>query len=1304
MFSKKSFVSLLVLVSLALPSFAYENLNWKSRAMTAGKASLTSDSYRVVRELGAPNFSPELRFPLQLVYDSSANKNGLFGAVWQIPQLESRVFPKGKGAEWITPWGEKVRFYEKDPKNKDVLDIFKEEMRGKGCFAPFQDWDAKGKKGDWTITGKKDKKGWSFTYRDSRLKRISSPAGRGIEFAWQGDKLRKVMQNGTAFVELNYDRAGKVTEIVVNSVKHSLEYTKLPYVILPSMAADKAKNFDRFVLTSVRRGTLNPVKYSYDSYGYLNKIEQEKFKDELKIAHETPSERLEFLNKCAELRKLKKSISRLTENRSNITGRIISDSFFKYSYNQKIVSIRNLDHKKATYDYDTKKGILTVTNFAGLTTKTYFFKRYDVAYNGKIRQVRDAQDRVVVNYRYDKKLGKPIRVRDMADNEIYYQYDRNGNMVKVSRSPGFDGNDRQNLMRIGYNGSGDAVRFDRLNAEGKAVMNTRVSYNGNHEITAVSNGETSTSISYNKFGLQSQVTDTFLNSTGYRYDKYNRLASVTISNGIKTQYQYNADGLVSQISRTCPLDKVKDAVKVGKQPPKGSLGGEYLISSIAISYNADGQPTGIADNQGRVKTYDRDEMGRIIKEQFPNQTANAYEYTVVGQVSKVLDSRNNPIEFKWNKFGKVEQKKTAAGQFTDYVYNDYGQLDSIVSRFKKKDSVDREIKYTYNDLDRLTAVDYGNGQTKTFVYDSWGKLVKAVSSDGDTRRAVMNKYDEFDRVVKSIETVLVKDKAQSAVKRTYAYSPYGKRTRLTVSTYGLTGGKMTKQDVLKTKWEYNKFGQLAKIEKDKDVVEYLYDKYGRVLKRSANAMETYYTYTPLGQLETKSLGAPFDKSPIASLKYVYATDGSIYAREVNGVKQSYKYDQLGQLLAVVNAAGEKVEQYTYDPAGNILKKNVDGKITTYTYDKANQLVSSTSTFNSQLSTVNYQYDAAGRLIKEGAKTYAYGWQDKVMSITQNGKVSNSYSYSMDGQIASASELNNNALRRTEFVWDGLALIKRGTTEYVYEPAVTGGNPILANGKAMFNDMLGNTLGVIGEKGQLSGTQGTSFGNDAKSGFFTGKPYIEGLGYAFLFRNYRADLGKWQTADPLGYPDGFNNFAYCNNGVTDSIDWMGGAVRVCQRPMGGGFYHTWIEARPDNASDFSGNSNLSGTGSNYGTSISGFGRAGGSSGSAEEGGGADTLYCDIGYDHSSYASAWNSGVTVLTPSGMTDTEFINTLLTTANNFPNDAYTYDAAVLAGYNCNSTTASVLTNSGVNNAATIINSLPGSQYGSDTPLPIPE
>ena len=68
---------------------------------------------------------------------------------------------------------------------------------------------------------------------------------------------------------------------------------------------------------------------------------------------------------------------------------------------------------------------------------------------------------------------------------------------------------------------------------------------------------------------------------------------------------------------------------------------------------------------------------------------------------------------------------------------------------------------------------------------------------------------------------------------------------------------------------------------------------------------------------------------------------------------------------------------------------------------------------------------------------------------------------------------------------------------------------------------------------------TAFGEtDNKNAFFTGKPMIDELGYSFLFRDYNPNQGKWTTADSLGYPDGWNNLAYCNNGVTTVIDFNG----------------------------------------------------------------------------------------------------------------------------------------------------------------------
>ena len=203
---------------------------------------------------------------------------------------------------------------------------------------------------------------------------------------------------------------------------------------------------------------------------------------------------------------------------------------------------------------------------------------------------------------------------------------------------------------------------------------------------------------------------------------------------------------------------------------------------------------------------------------------------------------------------------------------------------------------------------------------------------------------------------------------------------------------------------------------------------------------------------------------------------------------------------------------------------------TNSYDKANQLVSSTTDGK----VTHYAYDAAGRLIKEGDKSYSYGWLDKVLSVTENGKPIASFNYHNDGQIAQA--INNG--KSEDFLWDGLALIHRGETSFINEPYVTGGNPILSSKDGvMFNDMLGSTLNIGGKAVNM-----TAFGESTDpNAMYTGKPYIGELGYAFLFRNYRSDYGKWQTTDPLGYPDGWNNLAYCNNGVTTVFDYCGGVT-------------------------------------------------------------------------------------------------------------------------------------------------------------------
>ena len=116
--------------------------------------------------------------------------------------------------------------------------------------------------------------------------------------------------------------------------------------------------------------------------------------------------------------------------------------------------------------------------------------------------------------------------------------------------------------------------------------------------------------------------------------------------------------------------------------------------------------------------------------------------------------------------------------------------------------------------------------------------------------------------------------------------------------------------------------------------------------------------------------------------------------------------------------------------------------------------------------------------------------------------------------------------------------------------------------SIINDALGTTVGSWEGRASSRPESGlkysaaalTAFGEDltatsaggssrspfpvARSPFFTGKPYVEGLGHAFLMRNYRAGLAKWQTADPMGYPDGWNQLKYGVNSPSAGIDLFG----------------------------------------------------------------------------------------------------------------------------------------------------------------------
>ena len=117
---------------------------------------------------------------------------------------------------------------------------------------------------------------------------------------------------------------------------------------------------------------------------------------------------------------------------------------------------------------------------------------------------------------------------------------------------------------------------------------------------------------------------------------------------------------------------------------------------------------------------------------------------------------------------------------------------------------------------------------------------------------------------------------------------------------------------------------------------------------------------------------------------------------------------------------------------------------------------------------------------------------------KGGRKLSSFTYHINGQLAEAVTPE----KKETFQWDGLALIQRNSTSYVNEPAVTGGNPILADDKVLFNDMLGTTLGVKdGDKVMQNNL--TAFGESLSASlmqdsFFTGNKLLNHSSTTILF--------------------------------------------------------------------------------------------------------------------------------------------------------------------------------------------------------------
>ncbi|WP_205737116.1 RHS repeat-associated core domain-containing protein, partial [Klebsiella pneumoniae] len=393
--------------------------------------------------------------------------------------------------------------------------------------------------------------------------------------------------------------------------------------------------------------------------------------------------------------------------------------------------------------------------------------------------------------------------------------------------------------------------------------------------------------------------------------------------------------------------------------------------------------------------------------------------------------------------------------------------------------------------------------------------------------------------------------------RRYGYTPEGWLAYETWETHGQS---------LTTQYQYDGAGLITKITYPSGrEVSYTRDLAGDVIEvattqaGTTTSLASQIERAPFGPVtsmvrwngisESRSLDLNYrvtgiDATRVHSLVYRYTPDSLISAIDDNlssSVNQSLGYDAVGRITSAEGLYG--VLGYGYDATGNRTSITTDGLSQSYTINYMNNwLVKTGQTSRS--------YDANGNLTKQGADTFTYDSQNRLVAATVAG-VTAAYTYNhLDQRVTKT--LNG----QTRLLIYGLAgnLIEEldaATGDVLAEYIWLDGTPLsFAQSGQTYQvhvDHLGTPKALTDASGQVVWkasyspfgkasitTQGPTFNLR-----FPGQYYDAETGLHYNWRRYYdPNTGRYITSDPIGLAGGINTYAYALSNPIGNADPTG----------------------------------------------------------------------------------------------------------------------------------------------------------------------
>lgn len=585
-----------------------------------------------------------------------------------------------------------------------------------------------------------------------------------------------------------------------------------------------------------------------------------------------------------------------------------------------------------------------------------------------------------------------------------YQYDANDNLICQT-----DAN--QHSTHYIYDGN-NRCRY-QVNARGVVIEHV-YDINGN-EVKTVNYAKIIPPLSqYNEASLRTVIKEDPSHDQ-YQFRVFNSLGQVLTAYdalGYATTYGYDKNGNLIHIRKyaiAMSIDKLKKGDR--SLPQKDGARVQHLV------YDGLNQLRFKCDNNGYVTESQYDKSGQlVISTQYkdPILLGTNASYTLDNIIANLKPNPqlDQATRYIYDKAGRVSIELSAEGIAKSYQYDNLGKVitsTQYATRVPLKD---------YASIDTLHLIKSSNDRTSHFVYDSAGRELYRISSEG---RVLERRYDGVGNVIAEL---------------THA-------TPLHLSYYNEEGIKnalkaQEKQAKI-TGYEYDAAGRLlSQKNAQQATTHYSYDAQGNVLsKTEANQALWTYQYDEANQLiETRSPNIKIttalgEEQRSIITRHTYDSFGNLIAvvRDAEGLKHTlfYEYDNNNHKIKTIypdvkvnnaNASASNQRQEISQTLAEEIKYNAFGETIAssdkaghwkhFAYDNQGLLIYSIDT---QGGLTQYQYDTFGCLINKTlyahllhvSKDFEYSTEaiKKTLQTSEYDR-HESYVYNLDNQVIEVS--------------------------------------------------------------------------------------------------------------------------------------------------------------------------------------------------------------------------------------------------------------------------------------------------------------